>query len=113
MHLDVRPDNMALLRAAREVVEEPGFQEELDSVRERVDEIESLHRTRELTVCLVPFRLRRGWVNLVTDGVSAVQGRGGWRRGTADGGQKREAEGWMVGVVVRSLLISSTLRNLA
>ena len=41
---------MALLWAAREVVEEPGFQEVLDSVRERVDAIESLHRTRELTV---------------------------------------------------------------
>jgi len=52
-HLEVRPDSMALLWAAREVVEEPDFQEVLDSVRERVDEIESLHRTRELTVCLV------------------------------------------------------------
>ena len=52
-HLDVRPDSMALLRAAREVVEEPGFQEVLDSVRKRVDDIESLHRTRELTVCVV------------------------------------------------------------
>jgi hypothetical protein len=52
-NLDVRPDNMAVLRAAREVVEEPGFQEMLDSVRERVDQIESLHRTRELTVCLL------------------------------------------------------------
>jgi hypothetical protein len=51
-HLDVRPDSMALLRAAREVVEEPDFQEVLDSVRERVDAIESLHRTRELTVCV-------------------------------------------------------------
>lgn len=51
-HLDVRPDSMALLRAAREVVEEPNFQELLDSVRERVDDIESLHRTRELTVCV-------------------------------------------------------------
>ena len=52
-HLEVRPDSMALLWAAREVVEESDFQEVLDSVRERVDEIESLHRTRELTVCLV------------------------------------------------------------
>ena len=55
-HLDVRPDSMALLRAAREVVEEPDFQETLDSVRGRVDEIESLHRTRELTVCAGPCR---------------------------------------------------------
>lgn len=61
-HLDVRPDSMALLQAAREVVEEPGFQEVLDSVRERVDEIESLHRTRELTVCFVPWGMGLvGW----------------------------------------------------
>jgi len=58
-HLDVRPDSMALLRAAREVVEEPDFQEMLDSVRGRVDEIESLHRTRELTVCVGPYRSKR------------------------------------------------------
>src|SRR5258706_139929 len=52
-HVDVRPDSMAVLRAAREVVEEPDFQEVLDSVRKRVDDIESLHRTRELRVCVV------------------------------------------------------------
>ena len=48
------PDSLLLLRAAREVVEEEGFDQQLDDVRDRVDEIESLHRTRELTVC-VPF----------------------------------------------------------
>lgn len=32
-----------------EVVQEEGFDEVLNSVRDRVDEIESLHRTRELT----------------------------------------------------------------
>lgn len=41
---------MLILHAARQVVEADGFDELLDSVRERVDEIESLHRTRELTV---------------------------------------------------------------
>lgn len=41
---------MLILHAARQVVEEDGFQELLDGVRDRVDEIESLHRTRELTV---------------------------------------------------------------
>lgn len=41
---------MLVLQAAREVVEEEGFDDLLDSVRDRVDEIESLHRTRELTV---------------------------------------------------------------
>lgn len=43
---------MLILQAAREVVEEEGFDDVLDSVRARIDEIESLHRTRELTVCL-------------------------------------------------------------
>ena len=41
---------MLILQAARQVVEEEGFDDTLDEVRERVDEIESLHRTRELTV---------------------------------------------------------------
>ena len=52
---DVTPDSLLLLHAAREVVEEEGFDEQLDDVRDRVDEIESLHRTRELTV-RAPFR---------------------------------------------------------
>jgi hypothetical protein len=42
---------MLILHAACEVVEEEGFDELLDNVRARIDEIESLHRTRELTVC--------------------------------------------------------------
>jgi len=46
---DVRPDSMLILHAARQVVEEDGFEEKLDNVRSRIDEIESLHRTRELT----------------------------------------------------------------
>ncbi|KAI0941691.1 hypothetical protein AcW1_003509 [Taiwanofungus camphoratus] len=46
---DVTPDSLLILHAAEEVVEEEGFDELLDSVRGRVDEIESLHRTRELT----------------------------------------------------------------
>jgi hypothetical protein len=44
---------MLTLQAAREVVMEEGFDELLDGVRERIDEIESLHRTRELTVSSV------------------------------------------------------------
>ena len=43
---------MLILQAAREVVEKEGFDDLLDSVRARIDEIESLHRTRELTVCI-------------------------------------------------------------
>jgi hypothetical protein len=62
-NLDVRPDSMAVLKAAQEVVEEDGFQEVLDSVRGRVDEIESLHRTRELTVCTVRCDLWYGRLN--------------------------------------------------
>ncbi|KAJ7188655.1 hypothetical protein C8R46DRAFT_1205798 [Mycena filopes] len=46
---DVRPDSMLILHASRQVVEEEGFDELLDNVRDRIDEIESLHRTRELT----------------------------------------------------------------
>lgn len=41
---------MVLLQAAKQVVEMEGFDKILDDVRDRVDEIESLHRTRELTV---------------------------------------------------------------
>ncbi|EMD33137.1 hypothetical protein CERSUDRAFT_87468 [Gelatoporia subvermispora B] len=46
---DVTPDSILLLHAARTVVEEEEFDNTLQSVRDRVDEIESLHRTRELT----------------------------------------------------------------
>ncbi|KAJ6624312.1 hypothetical protein B0H10DRAFT_2006782 [Mycena sp. CBHHK59/15] len=49
VHHDVRPDSMLILHASQEVVEEDGFDELLDNVRDRIDEIESLHRTRELT----------------------------------------------------------------
>lgn len=51
VNYNVRPDSMVILQAAKEVVEVPGFDAMLDEVRDRVDEIESLHRTRELTVC--------------------------------------------------------------
>ena len=50
MHHNVRLDSGLTLQAAREIVEEEGFDGLLDGVRERIDEIESLHRTRELTV---------------------------------------------------------------
>ena len=50
MNYNVRPDSKVVLQAAKEVVESPGFDEKLDDVRDRIDEIESLHRTRELTV---------------------------------------------------------------
>ncbi|QRV98142.1 hypothetical protein RhiJN_26161 [Ceratobasidium sp. AG-Ba] len=46
---DVRPDSMLTLQAAREVVEQEGFDQLLENVCDRIDAIESLHRTRELT----------------------------------------------------------------
>lgn len=48
VHNNVRPDSKIILRAAMEVVQEEGFNEVLQGVRDRVDQIESLHRTREL-----------------------------------------------------------------
>ncbi|KAF9529699.1 hypothetical protein CPB83DRAFT_247920 [Crepidotus variabilis] len=47
---NVRPDSNLILAAAQEVVKEEDFDKTLDGVRDRIDEIESLHRTRELTV---------------------------------------------------------------
>jgi len=57
IHHDVRPDSILVLHAARQVVEDNGFDDILDNVRARVDEIESLHRTRELTVCAIHLKL--------------------------------------------------------
>ncbi|EJD40393.1 hypothetical protein AURDEDRAFT_187028 [Auricularia subglabra TFB-10046 SS5] len=50
MHHNVKPDSMLVLQAARQVVEEDGFDDKLDSVRDRIDEIEGLHRQRELVL---------------------------------------------------------------
>ncbi|KAK7033861.1 hypothetical protein R3P38DRAFT_3264531 [Favolaschia claudopus] len=49
VHHDVRPESMLILHAARQVVEEEGFDDILENVRDRIDEIESLHRTSEVT----------------------------------------------------------------
>lgn len=46
----MRPDSMLILRAAREVIEEEDFQDTLNGVTARMDEIENRHRTRELMV---------------------------------------------------------------
>ncbi|KAL4079277.1 hypothetical protein J3A83DRAFT_4356189 [Scleroderma citrinum] len=54
VNLDVRPDSVLILHAACEVVERDGFDDILNNVRDRIDEIESLHRTRELTFKDVP-----------------------------------------------------------
>jgi hypothetical protein len=62
---NVRPDSNLILHAAREVVEEEEFDAILEGVRDRVDEIESLHRTRELTVRsfhpIFPYLSLRKW----------------------------------------------------
>lgn len=44
----VRPDSMLILNAAKEVVAEEGFDDQLDATRARIDEIEGLHRQSEL-----------------------------------------------------------------
>ncbi|KAH8918061.1 hypothetical protein BT69DRAFT_1338535 [Atractiella rhizophila] len=46
---NVRADGRLILNAMRKLVYKDNFQEHLNNVRERVDEIESLHRTAELT----------------------------------------------------------------
>lgn len=48
-----------ILRAAQQVVAEEGFDDMLDQTRDRVDEIEGLHRQSELTV-KEPFRVMFG-----------------------------------------------------
>ncbi|RXK39317.1 hypothetical protein M231_03396 [Tremella mesenterica] len=56
VHHHVRPDSVLLLRAVQSVISEPGFDEDLDKTRARIDEIEGLHRQSELTV-KEPFRV--------------------------------------------------------
>ncbi|KAK4683814.1 hypothetical protein P7C73_g6405, partial [Tremellales sp. Uapishka_1] len=56
VHHDVGPDSIMLLRAAQEVISREGFDKDLDQTRDRVDEIEGLHRQSELTV-KEPFRV--------------------------------------------------------
>ncbi|RSH88872.1 hypothetical protein EHS25_002534 [Saitozyma podzolica] len=53
---NVRPDSVLLLRAAQQVVAEEDFDDMLDQTRDRVDQIEGLHRQSELTV-KEPFRV--------------------------------------------------------
>ncbi|CAK9781101.1 hypothetical protein CC85DRAFT_282535 [Cutaneotrichosporon oleaginosum] len=50
LYHDVRPESVMILRAAQQVTEDPDFDDMLDQTRDRVDEIEGLHRQSELTV---------------------------------------------------------------
>lgn len=45
---DVRASSVPMHRAFREICNEPGFREHLDATLRRIDDIESLGRTREL-----------------------------------------------------------------
>ncbi|SCZ91276.1 BZ3500_MvSof-1268-A1-R1_Chr1-2g01302 [Microbotryum saponariae] len=49
-HHQVRPDSRMMLTVFRRIAKEEGFDQDLQDVRDRVDQIESLHRTAELTV---------------------------------------------------------------
>ncbi|SCV67918.1 BQ2448_39 [Microbotryum intermedium] len=49
-HHQVRPDSRMMLTVFRRIAKEEGFEKDLQDVRDRVDQIESLHRTAELTV---------------------------------------------------------------
>jgi len=64
---------MLILLAAQDVVGQEGFQDVLQNVRDRIDEIESLRRTRELTV---GFRLVVFFLSSLSPLLSPVQGRG-------------------------------------
>ena len=86
IHHDVRPDSMLILQAAQEVVEADGFDDVLDGVRSRIDEIESLHRTRELTV-RKPFLAVNPLADLIL--FYLVQGPRQRRQDQAVGGQRR------------------------
>ena len=70
---NVRPDSMLVLLAAQDVVGEEGFEELLENVRDRIDVIESLHRTRELTVW---FRFMAFFPSFLSPLLPPVQGRG-------------------------------------
>lgn len=46
----VRADSVPMMNAFREVCNEPGFDEFLEATLERISDIESLGRTKELTI---------------------------------------------------------------
>ena len=61
---------MLTLRSAEQITNEEGFEEELQSVRDRVDEIEGLHRQSEICV-KEPFQIRMesgGWFSWLWPG---------------------------------------------
>lgn len=48
-HADVRADSVPMQRAFKEICSEPGFEDFLEATLERIGDIESLGRTKELT----------------------------------------------------------------
>ncbi|KAL7421906.1 hypothetical protein Q5752_003678 [Cryptotrichosporon argae] len=83
---------MLLLRAAQEVVAQENFDAMLDQTRDRIDEIEGLHRQSELTV-KEPFRVvfgqlsGRKTVDVIGLGSSFVPAEA-----NGDGGGKQDRE---------------------
>ena len=72
---------MLTLRSAEQITNEEDFEEELQAVRDRVDEIEGLHRQSEICV-KEPFQIRfdsGGWLSWLWPGrahVISVEGLG-------------------------------------
>ncbi|KAL8279590.1 hypothetical protein RQP46_007903 [Phenoliferia psychrophenolica] len=87
LHIDeehfVRPDSRLMLSVFRSIAAEPDFEDKLSNVRDRVDEIESLHRTSELTVKGPPadlggfLRIRVGKLEKEHEGGDAGEDDGG------------------------------------
>jgi hypothetical protein len=60
----IKPNSIVMLNVIRELCNEPDFQERLDSVLQRISDIESLGRTRELlwkSVCPSPTSVFSLW----------------------------------------------------
>lgn len=69
---DVRADSVPMQRAFREICSEPGFREHLEATLQRISDIESLGRTRELVA-----------KDLVLGGKYKITSSGGGRGGAA------------------------------
>lgn len=72
---------MLTLRSAQQVTDEEGFEKTLNDVRDRVDQIEGLHRQSELCV-KEPFQIKvkgnglLSWLGLSTGQTITVEGLG-------------------------------------
>lgn len=68
---DVRADSVPMMRAFREICSEPGFREHLEATLQRISDIESLGRTRELVakdlVLGAKYKIKQGWEGIEVD----------------------------------------------